>query len=115
MADFPTGIYPDFKQSSEPWRDPLLIDYSKAGNFRSRRLQSGKARTFVLAFTQLTTAQRTTIETHYDAHRTATFNYTWADGGTTYVVAYANEEGLDWKRAGVGLWDVTILLAKVSP
>lgn len=111
MADFPNTVYPDYKQSSEGWRDPLLKDYSRSGAFRGRRLQPGKKKPITLAFKLLTNAERTTIETHYDAHRALTFNFTWPDGsGGPYVVAYADQGGITWVKSSPGRWDATIVL-----
>jgi hypothetical protein len=111
MADFPNTVYPEYEQSGEDWIDPLLADRSRSGAFRARRLQTGKKRAINLTFRLLTNAERTTIETHYDAHRALTFNFTWPDGsGGPYVVAYAERNAIKFTRAKPGRWNGAVLL-----
>lgn len=113
MADFP-AVIPDYGQSREIWRDPILIDVSKAGTIRARRLQPAKKRTFILGFTNLSFTNRNTLETHYNAHRLVAFNFTWPDGsGGPYSVIYANEGEIDWTKNNYQMWDGTIILAEV--
>lgn len=113
MADFPS-IAPSYKASGEPSRDPLLADFSKSGAFRGRRLQPARKRTFILGFKALPSADRATLMSHYDAHRSTTFNFTWMDGsGGPYVVAYADQEGIEWTKSGPALWDGVITLVEV--
>jgi hypothetical protein len=166
----------------EKWRDPLIKSFSRSGLFHGQRLQPAKKRTIVLKFVTLSNSERSTIEAHYDANRTLTFNYTWQDanGAGTYtwaagvvtvisaghglltgasvaitfisgagtpngnyaitvvdantftfalagsgaggnltwvlapfVVAYGDDNGIEWTKASPGRWDATITLEMV--
>lgn len=110
MADFPTVRYV-YKKSGEQWRDPILADFSKSGAFRGRRLQPAKKRTITVGYENLSEADRATIQTHYDAHRTTTFNFTWNDGsGGPYTVAYGGEP--NWTKVALGYYDGSIILVE---
>lgn len=112
MADFPSTVYPSYKSSGEQWRDPILTDFSKSGAFRGRRLQPAKKRSITLVFRLLDSTDRGALQTHYDAHRDTTFNFTWSDGsGGPYSVAYGAE--LNWVKVGHNLYDCTVLLVEV--
>lgn len=110
MADFPS-VSPDYS-STEQWRDPLLLDVSRSGAAKGRRLQPAKKRFFTLNFRVLSNTNKGTLETHYDAHRTLTFNFTWPDGGGPYVVLYANADSITWTKSSFGRWDGTIELVE---
>ena len=112
MAAFPS-VAPDYG-STESWRDPLLIDVSKSGALRGRRLQPTKKLTFNLQYKNLSDANRNTIQSHYDTHRTgvsATFSFTWADSASSYTVAYASEP--TWTKSAYGRWDGNVTLMEV--
>jgi hypothetical protein len=112
MADYPAALVQSHP-AREPWRDKLLVSYSRGANFKGRRLASAKKRDFEFAHT-LTSDERATLEAFYDANRLLTFNFWWTESpGTIYVVAFSDENGLDFKRVEGGYWGVTITLAQV--
>lgn len=113
MANFPATIFPDYKVSSEDWRDPMLKDYARSGAFRGRRLQTAKKRRINLVFKLLTNADRGTLETHYDANRDLTFVFVWPDSGLGYTVAYANDNAISFQRSAPNRWDATVILEEI--
>lgn len=111
MADFPLMALESL-QSKEKWRDPIIKSYTRAGGFKGRRLQSVKKKGFPVELRTLTTTEKGTLETFYDANRLGTFNFWWADiPGTVYVVTFADE--LQWSRDMPIHWNVTVLLEVV--
>jgi hypothetical protein len=60
---------------------------------------------------ELNSTQRSSLESHYGAHKTTTFSYTWPGTGTTYTVAYVAaplyfDQPGGWTKARVMLSEV---------
>jgi hypothetical protein len=111
MADYPSTLGQEVK-SKEPWRDPIISSFSRAGGFKGQRLQPTKKRTFIVEHRQLTAAEKASFEAFYDTNRNLAINFWWADApGTIYVAALVGE--LDWVRSKSTLWDVTVTLVEI--
>lgn len=115
MPSYPTTIRQDPSGAKEPWLDPLLIDYSKGGNVKGRRLQSTYVRQFVVPHRKLSAAERTVIKDFYDLYRNSQFDFAWSDvPGTVWQCIFADQNGLDWSRDDSGLyWNIDVKLAQV--
>jgi hypothetical protein len=112
MADFPAVPAPAYT-SVDAWLDPILKSRSRSGGYKGRRLQTGKKHQITLEFKTLSETERAAIQTHYDANRGLTFNFTWQDTSTTFVVAYGDDGAIPWKKIGPGRYDATIKLEEV--
>jgi hypothetical protein len=109
MADYPAlDQYPG---SQEVIRDPVIVDYARSGDTKLMRLQAAATMGFVVEHRNLTTAQRDTLKTFFTTNRSNTFNFWWLDiPGTIYVVAFADQNGLSFRRGAGILWDATVNL-----
>lgn len=112
MANYPT--LPQSTGSREEWIDPAIVEYSRAGGAKIRRLQGAKKRAFIVEHRFLTNTQKTTLETFYDTNRAISLTFAWADApGTTYTVVFADQGELAFSREPGNYWNVTVRLAEV--
>jgi hypothetical protein len=74
-------------------------------------------RTFVLAWKNITTAQKTTIETAFNAIRKASGAFTAPDGQTATVMRSVNQKGITWDTEihgdGSYRWSGSLTLVEV--
>ena len=113
MPSYPSSL-PQAADSTEEWSDPLLVSYSRAGGVKARRLQGAKKRIFTVRHELLTPAQVASLETFYDANRTAAFDFAWNDSqASTFSVVFADNQGLQFSRRAGNYYAVTVRLAEV--
>lgn len=90
MSAFPT--LPWTRKSRERWLDDRQVRRATNNAARGISRSSAKKKAFELDFELLGDADKAALETHYDAHRTASFDFTWRDG-LTYTVIYGEKNG----------------------
>lgn len=109
MSAFPT--LPWTLASRERWLDDRSVRRATNGAGRGISRWDGKKKGFELDFKLLEAADKAALETHYDAHRTASFDFVWRDG-QTYVCLYG-EQRVDFSTASATRWGGKILLEVV--
>ena len=72
----------------QTWIDGRVIDRSADGLARIRKLHPDRAQ-FTLQHPALSTADATTLESHYSTNSALTFSFTTPRDGVTYTVAYS--------------------------
>lgn len=106
MSAFPS--LPWTLDSRERWTDQREVVTATNGARRGRSYQAAKTRAFDLDFKLLSDADKATLEAHYDAHRTLTFDFTWRDGAT-YTVIYGDKD-IDFGTRSATRWSGKITL-----
>ena len=82
------------KDSKRIVRDGRAEDLSVSGVARVRNFQSADKYDFELHHPSLTSSDVTTLKNHYDANRTASFDFTWPEDGVTYTGLRYGKGGL---------------------
>lgn len=87
------------------------------GTLQTDLVSDSAKRTFVLAWKNITTAQRNTINTAFNAIRKASGTFTAPDGQTATVTRSPAQKNLTWdteiKGDGSYLWTATMTLVEV--
>ena len=104
MSDFPpSGIIEDGKFLGVSQNDPVQ-SHSTDGGYKITRPRYTRLprKVFTTGFTDLSQAQRVTLQSFYDSKRGGSDSFTWTDGtsGTEYTVRFGSE--LIFKRAMPG-------------
>lgn len=96
--------------STEEWTDAVLISRSRSGSVKARRVATTKKRTFKIAHEFLTATDKATLESFYDANRSATFTFTIL--GASYTCIFG-DSAIQWEALSFNLWTATVLLLEV--
>lgn len=106
MADFPTTLKISLR-SQQSDRDGRVIDTDADGIARIRKLHTDKA-DFSLILDRMTSADRTSLFTHYGANG-STFNFLFPPDGVTYTVKYGARPRLVEYKKGFFTYEVKLL------
>lgn len=109
MSAFPS--LPWSLSSKEGWVDDRQFERASNGALRGRAFYAAKKKTFELSFAVLSAAEKSVIEAHYDANRTAAFDFTWRDG-VTYSVGYG-KDSVKLEPVAGAYWSGTVGLEQV--
>lgn len=112
MDNYPSALK-QHEGSKEMWRDQTELGYAKDGSLKGRIFYDSKKREFSIEHKLLTEADKTTLETFYDAHRGIEFLFAWNFApATTYTVIFADTGGLSFKIKAGPRWETVVKLAE---
>jgi hypothetical protein len=106
------AAYPSLAQwtgSKDEWTDDIVLDRAVSGGVKARAFFTAKKRRFTLKH-RLTAADRTTLETFYNANRLLAVTLTWAGDGNNYTCLF--EQPPRFEYIGSGLSDAEVSLAE---
>jgi len=108
VAAYPT--LPTTPTSTPSRVDGFIPVRATNGALKVRKLMTAEKMEWTLEH-ELTSAQRSSLESHYGTHKTTTFSYTWPGAATVYTVAYVAaplyfDQPGGWSKARVMLAEV---------
>ena len=115
MASFPTlasgavALYPVSRDTAYPVKTVRFLDDTE-----QRWKQGAALERFTLAYTDLSAADRDTLQTFFDSVK-GTYDSTWdiTIGGDTYSYCCFEDDAPQWQERTAESWDVTFKIRQV--